>query len=201
MTKKSSNKKKSQQQQPREPLPELNIYPRRGRQVVTVIVCLVMLAIISDAVLAGGSSGGTQVLFLAFFIICLVYLLGLIWSALRLLSTRQPSFQANDDGLTLRHLPFLGYVVVPWDEIKSIQTQRSRLFAYLYIVPQDTHALVSRYGLLRFVLNASTRLSRRTSTPLAVSQALLTRPVEEVALRLQQDYGIKYSSSFEKSAK
>ena len=199
MPKKSSSNKKRQprqlQQRKRAPLPELNIYPRRGRQVVTVVFCLIVLAIISDASLSGGVGGGTEILFLIFFLICLIYLCGLIWSALRLLSTRQPSFQANDDGLTLRHMPFLGHVFLPWDEIESVQTNRGRLSAYLYIQPADIQKLVARYGLLRFVLNASTRFIRRTTTPLVVSQALFSTPIEEIGQRLQEDYGVTYTRS------
>lgn len=197
MPKKSSSNKKripqQQQQQKRAPLPELNIYPRRGRQVVTLVFCLIVLAIICDALLFGGVGGGTEILFLVFFLICLIYLCGLIWSALRLLSTRQPSFQANDIGLTLRHMPFLGHVFLPWDEIKSVQTSRGRLSAYLYIQPTDIQGLVARYGILRFVLNASTRFIRRTTTPLVVSQALFATPIEEIGQRLQEDYGVTYT--------
>lgn len=189
----------SKQQVPAQPRPELILHPRRGRPVVTLILCIVVLAVISDAiisVLAGSNGSFSELLFAIFFLICLVFLLGLAWSALRLLTDRRPSFQANDEGLLLRHLPFLDSVTLSWEEIRSVHTYRALFFSYLCFVPRDIPQFVRRYGLLRFVFNASTRLSLRSGTPLTISQALIEMPVKELAQRIMQDYGLKYTPGF-----
>jgi membrane protein YdbS with pleckstrin-like domain len=187
-------KSASKQSVPSQPRPELALYPRRGRSVLTLVLCLLILAIITDALLSvfsGTSGSGTELLFVVFFVICVIFLLGLGWSAVRLLTDRRPSFQIDEDGLTVRHLPFLGNVVVPWSEIRSVHTYRSLFFSYLCFVPRDIPQLVRRYGLLRFAFNSSTRLSLRSGTPLTISQALLETPVNELARRIEQDYGVK----------
>lgn len=187
-------KSNSQRTVPEQPRPELTLYPRRWRLVVTLVLCMIVLAVISDALLSvfsAPNASGTALLFSLFFIVCVIFLLGLAWSALRLLTDRRPSFQADNDGLTLRHLPFLGNVTVSWSEIRSVHTYRSLFFSYLCFVPQDIPQMVRRYGLLRFVFNASTRFSLRSGTPLTISQTLLEPPVKELAQRLEQEYGVK----------
>lgn len=189
-------KSASKQQAPSQPRPELALYPRRGRSVITLVLCILVLAIITDALLSvfsGTSGSGTELLFAVFFVICMIFLLGLGWSAVRLLTDRRPSFQLNEEGLTVRHLPFLGNVVVPWSEIRSVHAYRSLFFSYLCFVPHDIPQLVRRYGLLRFVFNSSTRLGLRNGISLTISQALLQTPVNELAQRIEQEYGVKHT--------
>ena len=188
----SSNKKKQQQA-----LPELSMQPRRGRLIINLILCLVVLAVISEAILSVFATShdlNIIVLFTIFFLICLIFLFGFIWSTLRLLTSRKPSLQAGAEGLTLRHLPFLGTVTLPWSEIKSVHTYRYLFLTYLCLVPTDAHELIRRQGPLRFAFNASSRFSLRTGAILNVPQSLLEQPVEEVCERFQEAYGVERTS-------
>jgi hypothetical protein len=178
----------------RQELPELAMQPRRWRLIINLILCLVVLAIISEAILsvfATSNDTSIMVLFTIFFLICLIFLSGFIWSTLRLLVSKKPSFQAGVEGLTLRHLPFLGNVTLPWSEIKSVHTYRYLFLTYLCLVPTDAHELIRRQGPLRFAFNASSRFSLRTGAVLNVPQSLLEQPVEEVCARFQEDYGVE----------
>lgn len=179
-----------------QPRPELSIHPRKGRVTVTLIFCLVVIAAISQAVVtviftSGASNLGSVILFALLYVVGLVYLLGIAWSTVRLLTDRQPSFQANDTGMTLRHLPFVGNLTIAWSEIKSVHAMRSLFLTHLCIVPTDTRQFLNRRNLLPFALNASARLGMRTNTPLSISQSALTIPVRELVERLITDYNLK----------
>jgi hypothetical protein len=179
---------------PQQPRPELNIQPRRWRVIITFALCLIVFAVISQAAGAtflGSNTIGSVILFAFLYLVGLVYLLGVGWSAVRLLTDSQPPFQANNDGLTLRHLPFLGNISLSWSEIKSVHTARSLFLTHLCIVPTDAHQFSRRRNLLLFALNASARLSMNTRTPLSVSQSALSTPVKELVKQLVDDYGIK----------
>lgn len=173
----------------RRPYVELNIYPQRWRLIGTLVLCLVALVIVADQVISIFLSSpgiGEIILFALLLALCIVYLLGFVWSALRLLISGSAALSSGADGLTLRGLPFLGTITMPWSEIKSIHTYRYLFLRYLCIVPQDTRKLVNHYGLLRFTLNISSRFSLRTGAPLNVSQGLLTEPVAEIARLLKR---------------
>lgn len=187
-------KKPSSTRKQQQVLPELSIHPRRGRLIINLILCLIVLVVISETMLsvyATSRDVSIMVLFTIFFFICLIFLCGFIWSTLRLLTSRKPSLQAGAEGLTLRHLPFLGNVTLPWSEIKSVHTYRYLFLTYLCIVPQDAHELIRRQGPLRFAFNASSRFSLRTGAILNVPQSLLEQPVEEVCERFQEVYGVE----------
>lgn len=181
-------------QKTRQPVPELSIHPQRGRLVVTLVLSLVVFAAIGETMVVIFQSPndiGTDVLFAILYLACTVYLLGLAWSALRLLTDRQPSLQANSEGLILRHLPFLGNFSLTWSEIKSIHVARSLFLTHLCIVPDDTQQLLRRRNLLLFALNSSTRLGMRTHAPLSISQSTLDMPIKTLIERIEQDYGVK----------
>ncbi len=197
MKKPPSTKKQKQ------PRPELAIYPRRLRLTTTLVLCLVVLGLLSATIISlflTSNDPGTEVLFVCFYLIGAVYLLGIAWSALRLLISKQPSLQANDDELTLRYLPFLGNITISWSEVKSVHTARSLFISHFCIVPYDARELIRRYGLLRFALNASARFGTRTNTPLSISRGALDQPVEDIAERIKQDYNIQYSPGFAKKS-
>ncbi|HLI71375.1 MAG TPA: hypothetical protein VKV19_16595 [Ktedonobacteraceae bacterium] len=194
-------KKPSSTQKQKRSRPELAIYPRRWRVIITFALCLVVFGLLSATIISiflTSTDLGTEALFICFYLICAIYLLGIAWSALRLLISKQPSLQANGDGLILRHLPFLGNVTISWSEVKSIHVARSILVSHLCIVPQDAPELIHRYGLLRFALNASARLGRRVNAPLSISQAALDQPIALLAERIEQDYGILYTPGLPK---
>lgn len=179
---------------PRQPRPELSVQPRRGRVIVTLILCLIVLAAISQAVGAIFLSPGVisnDVLFAFLYLAGFVYLLGIGWSAVRLLTDSQPSFQADDTGITLRHLPFLGNLSIGWSEIKSVHAARTLLLTHLCIVPTDARQIFRRRNLLLFALNASARLGMRTNTPLSISQSALDRPARDLVQQLIEDYHLK----------
>lgn len=187
--KKPPSSKKQQQA-----LPELSMRPRRGRLILNLLLCLIVLGIISEAILsvfATSKDVSIMVLFTIFFFICLIFLCGFIWSTLRLLTSRKPSLQARAEGLTARHLPFLGNVSLPWSEIKSVHTYRYLFLTYLCLVPANAQELIRRQGPLRFAFNASSRFSLRTGAILNIPQSLLEQPVEEVCERFQEDYGVE----------
>jgi hypothetical protein len=144
-----------------------------------------------SAIFLSSNGLGNDILFAFLYLVSLVYLLGIGWSAVRLLTDNQPAFQANDGGLMLRHLPFLGTISLPWSEIKSIHAVRSLLLTHLCIVPTDSRQLLSHRNLLFFALNASARLGMRTNTPLSISQNALSLPVRELVERLIADFGVK----------
>lgn len=177
--------------------PEISIYPQRWRLLTTLLfswIALIAVAGLVVSIFLGSYDSGTIILFAILLALCVLYLLGFIWSALSLLINGQPALSANAEGLTLRGLPFLGTVVVPWSEIKSIHTYRYLFLRYLCIVPQDTRALIARYGLLRFTLNISSRFSLRTGAPLNISQGLLAQPVSEIAGLLKGEENREYVS-------
>ncbi len=179
----------------RQPRPAISVRPRRGRMIVILVLCLLVLAVISQAVgtifLQMSSNGiGVTILFAVLYLIGLLYLIGIGWSAVRLLSDRRPSFEANDDGLTLRHLPFLGTISLTWDEIKSVHTTRSFLLTHLCIVPASVGELLQRRNLLLFALNASARLTMRTNTALTISQNALDRPASDLVEQMIKYYDL-----------
>ncbi len=181
---------------PKQPRPELSVQPRRGRVIVTLVLCLIVLAAISQAIsaifLSSNANGvGSAVLFAFLYLAGLVYLLGIAWSAVRLLTDNPPALQADDEGLTLRHLPCLGTISIAWSEVKSVHAARTLLLTHLCIVPTDTRQVLNRRNLLLFALNTSARLGMRTNTPLSISQSALNRPVKELLERFIEDYGIR----------
>ncbi len=191
-----SARKKQSAPKPQQPRPELNVQPRRGRVVVTLILSLVVFAAISEAVgtlfLTPNPNGLANALLFAFLYLAgTVYLLGIAWSCVRLLADRRPSLQADGTGITLRHLPFLGNLTMPWSEIQSVHAVRSLFLTHLCIVPTDTRQILNRRNLLLFALNASARLGMRTHTPLSISQSALAQPVRELVKRIVEDYGAK----------
>jgi hypothetical protein len=162
--------------------------------IVTLVLCLVVFAIICEAIISlilTSKDVSIMILFTLLFLAGAIFLLGLAWSALRHLLSKQPSLVANEQGLTLNHLPFLGNITLAWSEVQSVHVTRSLLFSYLCIVPQDMPQLIRRYGLLRFIFNSVARASRRTGAPLNISQNSLDLPVKELAERLEQKYDIK----------
>lgn len=178
----------------RQPRPEFSVQPRRGRVIITLILCLVVLAAISQAVGAIFLSPGAlsnDVLFAFLYLAGFVYLLGIGWSAVRLLTDSQPSFQADGVGITLRHLPFLGNINIGWSEVKSVHAVRTILLTHLCIVPTDARQILRRRNLMLFALNASARLGMRTNTPLSISQSALDRSVKDLVKQLIEDYGVK----------
>lgn len=182
--------------QPVEPRPELNVQPRRGRVALILILCLAAFAIISQAVVGiflNASANGvfTLILFALLYLICTVYLCGLGWSAVRLLIDRQSSLHADGEGLTLRHLPFLGTISIPWSEVKSVHIARALFLTQLCIVPADTRQFLSQRHILLFALNASARLSTRTNAALNISQNALSLSTQELVVRITRDYGVK----------
>ena len=181
---------------PKQPRPELSVQPRRGRVIIALVLCILVFAAISQAVSAiflNASANGisSDVLFAVLYLAGSVYLLGIAWSAVRLLTDSQPSFQADDAGITLRHQPFLGNVSLSWSEIKSVHAVRSLFLTHLCFVPTDTRQVLNRRNLLLFALNASARLGIRTNTPLSISQSALTPPVKELVEQIVEGYGIK----------
>ncbi|HEX7735953.1 MAG TPA: STM3941 family protein [Ktedonobacteraceae bacterium] len=182
--------------QPTQQQPQINIQPRRGRVAIILVLCLVVFVVISQAVVAiflSASANGvlTLVLFALLYLICFIYLCGLGWSAIRLLIDRQPSLHADGEGLTLRHLPFLGTISIPWSEVKSIHVARALFLTHLSIVPTDTRQFLSRRNLLLFAFNASARLSTRTNAALNISQNALSLSAQELVVRINRDYGVK----------
>lgn len=182
--------------QPTQPRPELSVQPRKGRVAVILVLCLAVFAIISQAIVAiflspGANGALTLVLFALLYLVGCVYLFGLGWSAVRLLTDSQPSLRADGEGLTLRHLPFLGTIHIPWSEVKSIHVARALFLTHLCIVPTDTRQFLSQRNILLFALNASARLSTRTNTALNISQTALTISAQELVMRLNRDYGVK----------
>ena len=178
------------------PRPELSLYPRKGRVIVTLVLCLLVFVAISQTIVTiiltpSATGPGSEILFVLLYLVGMIYLLGLAWSALRLLADRRPSFQANDAGITLRHLPFVGTLNIPWSEIQSVHAMRSLFLTHLCIVPRNARQLINRRNLLPFALNASARLGMRTNTPLSISQSALTLPVRDLVARLVEDYGVK----------
>ncbi|HEY0756089.1 MAG TPA: PH domain-containing protein [Ktedonobacteraceae bacterium] len=183
----------------RQPRPELSIRPRRGPMIIILVLCLVILAVISRAASATFLNAPTngiasQVLFALLYLVGSIYVLGIGWSALRLLTDSRPSLQTNEEGLTLRHLPFLGTISVPWSAVKSIHAARSLRLTHLCIVPTDTHQFLSRHNLLLLALNASTRPGIRTSTVLSISQNALQPSIQTLVKRITQDYEVQESS-------
>ena len=179
---------------PRQPRPELSVQPRRGRVIVTLVLCLIVFGAISQAVGAiflTPNGLANDVLFAFLYLVGVVYLFGIAWSAVRLLTDSEPSFQANGEGLTLRHLPFLGNISIAWSEIKSVHAMRSLFLTHLCIVPIDARQILNRRNLLFFALNASARLGMRTNTPISISQSALDQPVKTLTERLIEDYGVK----------
>ena len=190
----ANRKKPAPRPKPPAPAPELSIHPRRGRLIAGLVICLIVLAIVSEAIVAFFQSQedlGTAILVAILYLVCLIYLLGLAWSSLRLLTDRQPSLQTNGEGLTLRHLPFVGNVNIPWSDVKSIHIARSLFLTHLCIVPSDAHQLLTRYGLLRFAINGTARFGMRTGTPLSISQSALEQPAKELVTKFEEDYGVK----------
>ncbi|HEY3992913.1 MAG TPA: hypothetical protein VGM01_08555 [Ktedonobacteraceae bacterium] len=178
-----------------QPRPELSVQPRRGRVAVTLVLCLVVFAAISQAVIAifltpNANGLSTDILFAILYIIGTIYLLGIAWSAVRLLTDSKPSLQADGTGITLRHLPFVGNISLAWSEVKSVHAVRSLFLTHLCIVPTDMSQLINRRNLLLFALNGSARLGMRTNTPLSVSQSTLTPPVRDLVERMIEDYGV-----------
>lgn len=181
---------------PQQPRPELSVQPRRGRVTVTLVLCLVVFAAISQAVavtfLTPNANGiGSDVLFAFLYIVGTIYLLGIAWSAVRLLTDSKPSLQADESGITLRHLPFLGNISLAWSEVKSVHALRSLFLTHLCIVPTDARQMLNRRNLLLFALNASARLGMRTNTPLSISQSALTQPVKELIEQIIENYGVQ----------
>lgn len=179
-----------------QPRPELRVQPRRGRVIITLVLCLIVFAVISQAVGAiflgtNASSISSVILFALLYLFGCVYLLGLAWSAVRLLTDSQPALQADGTGITLRHLPFLGNISLTWSEVKSVHAVRSIFLTHLCIVPADSRQILSRRNLLLFALNSSARLGLRTNTPLSISQSALDRPVQELIEQFIEDYGVK----------
>jgi hypothetical protein len=175
-------------------LPTLTVYPRRWALLITLLLSLIVLALVGNVFLSLFQKPyglGITILFGLLLLICLVYVSGFIWSALSLLITRHPSLQADADGLTLRHLPFLPKLELPWTEIKSVHTYRYLFLGYLCIVPHEVGQLLTHANLWSFALNASTRFSLRTSAPLNVSQGLFDRSVLDVVLELHKTYGVE----------
>lgn len=169
---------------------ELSVYPSRWRLIATLLFCLLvlmMLAVLAITLWLSAYDPGTTILFALLFALCILYLLGFIWSALSLLLSGQPTLSTDNEGLTLRGLPFLGTVVLPWSEIKSVHSYRYLFLSYFCIVPEDARKLITRYGLLRFTLNVSSRFSLRTGAPLNISQGLLAQPVPEIARLLKRE--------------
>lgn len=188
----STRKKPAAGTQP--PRPELSVRPRRGRVIAILILCLVILAAISQTVATiflTPQGIGSEILFAALYLIGLVYLAGIIWSAIRLLSDSRPSLQADSEGLTLRHLPFLGNMSIAWSEIKSVHAVRTLFLTHLCIVPLDARQWLQQRNILLFALNASTRLGMRANAPLSISQNALERPVRDLVERIVKDYGVK----------
>lgn len=169
---------------------ELIIYPARWRLIISLILCLLVLVVTGGLIISvfqTANDPGTDTLFAILLVFCIIYLSGFIWSDLTLLIKAQPSLQTSTTGLTLRQLPFLGTINLPWSEIKSVHTYRYLFLTYLCIVHQEPRQLITRYGFLRFTLNASSRFSLRTGAPLNISQSLLAQPVEEIAQQLKRD--------------
>jgi hypothetical protein len=155
----------------------------------------VVFAAISQAVIAifltpNANGLSTDILFAILYIIGTIYLLGIAWSAVRLLTDSKPSLQADGTGITLRHLPFVGNISLAWSEVKSVHAVRSLFLTHLCIVPTDMSQLINRRNLLLFALNGSARLGMRTNTPLSVSQSTLTPPVRDLVERMIEDYGV-----------
>ena len=179
-----------------QPRPELSVQPRRGRVILTLVLCLIVFTAISQAVgtifLTPTANGiGSEILFAFLYLAGTIYLLGIAWSAVRLLSDSRPSFQADNAGITLRHLPFLGNISISWSEVKSVHAVRSLFLTHLCIVLTDARLILNRRNLLLFALNASARLGMRTNTPLSISQNALNLSVKELVVRLVEDYGVK----------
>ncbi len=179
---------------PRQPRPELAVQPRRGRVIVTLLLCLLVFMAISQAVTTifwTPNGIGSEILFALLYLVGVVYLLGIAWSATRLLASGQPSLQADNAGITLRYLPFLGTISLSWSEVKSVHAMRSLFLTHLCIVPTEPRLILARRNLLFFALNSSARLGMRTNTPLSISQSALEIPVKELVERLILDYGVK----------
>src|SRR5258708_32200870 len=73
--------------------PALTIYPRRRPQITTLIICLLVLALVGDVItyiLQTSYGIGVDILFAVLLLLCLVFLSGFVWSALRLLTSGQP---------------------------------------------------------------------------------------------------------------
>src|SRR5579859_6231646 len=77
------------------PRPELSVQPRRGRVIFTLVLCLIVFAAISQAVgailLTPTANGiGSEILFAFLYLAGTIYLLGIAWSSVRLLSDSRP---------------------------------------------------------------------------------------------------------------
>ncbi len=158
----------------------IKVYPTRWKLVGSLCLCLIMLVILTTAgisIFQSPYKTGTVIISALLFGLCFIYMLGFIWSDLRLLADYRPSLESDEHNLTLRHLPFLGNVTLPWSEIESIHVYRYLLLSYLCIVPRHPPQLFKRYGFLRFALNTSSRFSLRTGSPLNISQNLLAEPI------------------------
>src|SRR5215472_15871887 len=144
-----ARKKSAPQPQPPRPRPELRVPTRRGRTVLTLLFCLMALAAISQAVstvfLGLDTNGiGITLLFAFLYLAGCVYLIGVGWSSVRLLSDGRPALEANDEGLILSHLPFLGTFSIPWSEVASAHVTRTLLLTHFCIVPTDARQILRR---------------------------------------------------------
>jgi threonine/homoserine/homoserine lactone efflux protein len=162
--------------------------------IAILILCLVILVAITQTVATiflTPHEISSDLLFAVLYLAGLVYLTGIVWSAVRLLTDRQPSLQADGEGLTLRHLPFLGNLSIAWSEVKSVHVVRTLFLTHLCVVPIDARQWLKRRNLLLFALNASTRLGMRANAPLSISQNALDRPARDLVERFVKDYGVK----------
>jgi hypothetical protein len=172
----------------------LTIRPRRRQLITTLITCLIVLGLIGEVVLSvlqAAYGPVIDVVFSILLLVCVIYLLGFAWSALSLLVTGQPSLEADKQSLRFHHLPFIGTLILPWSEMKSLHTYRYLFLTYLCIVPEDVNQLLSKASIWRFALNASARFSLRTNAPLNVSQGLFDRPATDLLMQLHKTYGVK----------
>lgn len=102
-----------------------------------------------------------------------------------LLLSREPMLVITHQGIRIGKLYGSSEIILPWEEIETISVFRTGIEKQLSIRPTNVALFLSQFGpFMRFFL----RINLLNGAPIAISQSLLEKPIEEILHQLQAMY-------------